>query len=398
MHIAYVLADHGIPLFGEKGACVHVQSSVGAMCALGHEVQVLAARLGSPSEGFPARYCKVQPESEPCSSPRTLDERGRKELRYMAIAEAMEARLKAAVGVDLVYERYSLWSAAGVRAARVLGVPCVVEINAPLIEEQQRYRRLVHESLARSLELEVLQGADLIVAVSAVLRECLIERGAPPERVIVAPNGVDCKAYSNMQPPRRGIADDPRIGFVGSLKSWHGIEILLDAFREIASLLPRARLIVTGDGPLRGWIEGYARGAGLQDSVEITGWLSHAQLPAALSRVDVALAPYPALDRFYFSPLKLFDYLAAGRPIVASNLGQVAEIVSHERNALLVPAGEVMALADAVLRIVRDVQLATRLAGEARRTALQHDWLLQTDRILAHDPIRYAPRAVRPVA
>lgn len=382
MRIAYVTADHGIPVFGNKGASIHIQELVNAFSALGHDVTVLASRIGERSEAIRAPVVKVR-----CGP----DARGRDTLpgetkalaneRYrLAVGGAMQQailRHHAAEPFDCLYERYSLWSTAGVRAGRSLGIPCLVEVNAPLLLEQRRYRELVLEDEAASVEAEVFSSADALIAVSEQVREYARARCDSIKRAVVVPNGVDPYRFRPQVEPARvaGVGEDAFVvGFVGSLKAWHDHEALLDAFAVLASRDPRFHLLIVGDGPTRDWIEGYVRGARLQGRVTVTGWVSYEELPALLTRADVAVAPYGRLEEFYFSPLKLFEYMAAGRPIVASAIGQVRDVIVDGTTGLLVEPGDVDGLVRAVERLFRDPRLRYSLGEEAVRSAQEYTW------------------------
>lgn len=390
MRIAYVTADHGIPVFGDKGASIHIQELVRALGNLGHEVVVLAARVGGDERPLGERVIKIRALSELAGKTASDDAATRrlaKERYYIEIAGAVERELHAlhAVGgFDLIYERYSLWSAAGVRAARALAVPCVIEMNAPLVLEQRRYRQLVLTAEAEAIEREVLSDARSIAAVSTALRNYAIDNGADPAHVFVLPNGVDTERFHPSGPVASPMpeVDAPVIGFVGSLKPWHGLDTLLDALRTLRDRDVPAHLLIVGDGPLRAWIEGYVSGAGLTDRVTLTGWVGHDAVPSLVRSVDIAVAPYPPLDDFYFSPLKLYEYLAAGRAVVASAIGQVEQAIDDGRTGLLVPAGDPSGLANALERLCRDEPLRRSLGQAAFAAAQGFTWDANARRVI----------------
>lgn len=372
MRIAYVCADGGIAVFGDKGASVHIRELAGAFCQTGNELHLLCARRGPGSADYPVDQVTAALPPH--------DDRAGKERGHMATASAIEARLVALHRdwpFDMIYERYSLWSAAGVRAARRLAVPVVVEVNAPLVSEQAEFRALVLAEDARAIEAEVFGHADALAVVSDDLVPYVTARGARPHRVQVIRNAVDTARFTPRVPPAQVpciAADAFVVGFSGSLKAWHGVETLLPAFRALRDRLPRAHLLVLGEGPLKAWIEGYAAGAGLAEAVTLTGWVGHDVLPALLARMDVATAPYPAAEGHYFSPLKLYEYLAVGRPVVASRIGQTAQVLDGTDAALLVPPGDAGALADALRQLALDPALAARLARNAAIEGRRHDW------------------------
>lgn len=380
MRIAYVSADRGIPVFGEKGASVHIQEMIRAFAKLGHEVRVIAARRGEGCD--PALHVEDVPITV------AGNDRAEKERAAMAQADAIEARLVSLWRdwpFDMIYERYSLWSAAGCRAARRLSVPVVTEINAPLLLEQAAYRTLVCEQEARAIEAEVLAGSYALAAVSRQVGRYLTKAGAEASRVHVIGNAVDTGRFHPGVPPTAlpGVAPDAFVvGFTGSLKMWHGVDTLLQAFRELRDRDPRAHLLICGDGPKRGWIDGFVAGAGLDDAVTMAGWVDHAALPGLIARMDVATAPYPAAEDHYFSPLKLYEYLALGRPVLASDIGQTAELLRGSEAALLVPPGDAGALARGLLGLCRDRALLERMSAEAAREGARHDWTGNAARVV----------------
>jgi len=388
MRIAYLLADHGIPVFGDKGASVHVRDFAGALDALGHQVTLFCAKRGRAEAQVPFELVKVAvpPAGVVADEGDPLAARRAKEQRYQATARAMAEKVMALhqqVPFDAIYERYSLWSTAGLEVARALGLPLVVEVNAPLLQEQQTYRRLVLRDEAEAVERAVFSRADALVVVSRPLADYVVARGADPRRVEVVPNGVDRRRFHPRVRPASLSEAEGRvvIAFAGSLKAWHGVELLFDAFRELHRRLAGLHLLVIGEGPLGEWLRGYVRGAGLQDRVTFTGWRSHDEVARLLARADLAVAPYPALDDFYFSPLKLFEYLALGKAVVASDIGQIAEVVEHGRTGLLVPPGDLAALVEALEALVVDPALRQRMGVTAATAAEAFTWEANARRV-----------------
>ena len=382
MRIAYVCADGGIAVFGDKGASVHITAMAGAFGRIGHDVRVLCAKRGTGA----AAYAVEQVAADlPLPDDRAAKERG-----HIATAAAIEARLVALHRewpFDLIYERYALWSTAGVRAGRRLGVPVIMEVNAPLVMEQAAFRQLVLEPEARAIEAEVFRGADALAVVSDELVAYVTAKGADRARVHVIRNAVDTARFTPLAAPATGLPPDAFVvGFSGSLKAWHGLDTLLPAFRDLHAVLPRAHLLVVGEGPRKAWVEGYATGAGIADAVTLTGWVGHDDLPGLIARMDVATAPYPAAEGHYFSPLKLYEYLAVGRPVVASHIGQTAQVLDGTGAALLVPPGDPKALTEALLQLAHDPALAARLSLNAAAQGRRHDWADNARAVMALMP------------
>ncbi len=389
MRIAYILADHGIAVFGNKGASVHVRELADALCRRGHETTLFCTRRGpeSPPTPFEVRKIRMTANPPPASEGGNAGQAA-KEKRYMAAAQRLAHALLEAHRIrpfDALYERYSLWSAAGVEVARETGLPLVLEVNAPLLEEQAGYRRLIHRTEAERLERKNFEQAHALAVVSREMGDYVKRKGACTDAIRIVPNGVNPAHFHPRVTQASLPGTDGRfiVAFAGSLKVWHGIEILLAAFRELVRRLAGMHLLVIGDGPLRDWMEGYVAGAGLEGCVTFTGWRPHREIPALLARADVAVAPYPRLDHFYFSPLKLFEYLALGKPVVASDTGQIREILEEGRSGLLVPPGDALALADALEHLWVDEALRHRLATAAIRRAGHFTWNRNAERIEA---------------
>jgi glycosyltransferase involved in cell wall biosynthesis len=168
------------------------------------------------------------------------------------------------------------------------------------------------------------------------------------------------------------------------MKDWHGLPVLAEAFTQLHRRCPQTRLAMVGDGPARPAMEKTLGDRGLGAAVTWHGRVSHEQIPALLAELDVAVAPYPQLDNFYFSPLKVYEYMAAGLPVVASDLGQLRQLICPGLNGLLCPAGDAAALADQLEMLAAQPQLRLRLGQAARLTVVEHhSWDRRVKDILA---------------
>jgi glycosyltransferase involved in cell wall biosynthesis len=375
MRVAYVCSDPGVPVFGTKGASVHVQEVVRVLRRLGHEVVLHTARPGGEPPAD-LRDVRVHDHGRPMAA-----DTASREHACLAADDALEAELVTALAaedVDLVYERYSLWGGAGVRAASRVGLPAVLEVNAPLVEEQATHRELVDRVAAERRVRSAVRAATATVCVSEPVAAWARARAADPRRVHVVPNGVDTDRV------RPGDARDPRaytVGFVGTLRPWHGVDDLVAAVAQLRTGVPTARLRLIGDGPGRQQLLDLSEQ--LDVPADCTGVIAPTDVPAQLHRLDVAVAPYPA-HADYFSPLKLYEYLAAGLPVVASAVGQVPDILEHGRAGLLVPPGDPAALAQALRTLALRPATARRLRSRARRLAVtRYTWQRTVERTLA---------------
>jgi glycosyltransferase involved in cell wall biosynthesis len=377
MRIAYICADPGIPVFGQKGCSIHVQEILRSLLKLGHQVSLFATRLG---EKPPADLAKISVYRLPAIP---KGERSLRETVALSVNPDLRLELELAGSFDLIYERYSLWSYSGMEYARAKGIPGILEVNAPLIEEQAKHRGLVDRESAEKVAQRVFTAASQIVAVSAPIKNYLTKY-VSAEKVYVIPNGVNRERFS---PPLLPIfptsPDTFVVGFVGSLKPWHGLSVLTDGFARLHKRVPPARLLIVGDGPERKNIEAALSAQNLQSVVHFTGAVTPEQIPGMLASMNVAVAPYPHRSDFYFSPLKVYEYMAAGLPVITSSIGQLRELIEDGVNGILCPPGDTVALANALEKLWRSPELGLRLGNTARQTVLQnHTWDAIAERIL----------------
>lgn len=331
MRIAYLLPAPGIPVQGPSGASAHARDLVGALRAE-HEVRLYAARLEDRRGHFGPTTPAI--ETGVPSWPGAL--KGWRELREVRAARRLAARVRADTlddwPVDLLIERHSLFSDAGWRLHDRLGVPWVLEVNAPPLLERKRFEEVVRPSLARRWQRSVLQAAPVVVGVSRWLVRWLREEmGCRNVRWV--PNGVTALRGDRARGRAAlGLREgEPVVGFVGSMKPWHDARQMVEVARAA-----QARLVVAGHVPA----DKLPKGA------LATGFLGPQDLADVVAALDVGLAPYPADSPPWFCPLKVLDYRAQGTPVVASDVGDVATLV--EDGGTVVPAGDTEAMVTSV--------------------------------------------------
>lgn len=379
MRILYICLDRGIPLGGTKGASIHVAEMLSAFEAEGHETAVVARCVASAqarrvfeasaAEGLgwvPGRYL-------------------RRDARELAAGPTFRGSVRRAMvefRPDLVYERYSLFRGEGRAESRRASLPLVLEVNAPLVEEERRFRGLALGPAGRRIERRVWREADLVVVPSGPLRRRV--RAVGQERVLVVPNAVDVAVFS---PSPRGAEVRSRLGldgrfvvaFAGSLKGWHDLESVVEAVAR----LPKKRmasLLVVGDGPERPSLEARAESLGVD--VRFTGAVPHCEVPVHLAAADAGVAslpPDPALD--YFSPLKAMEYLACGLPIVVAEAGDLGSL-AEAGVALAYRPGDPGDLAANLEMLASDSSLRERLAATGPPFAASRTWRAAARQVL----------------
>jgi glycosyltransferase involved in cell wall biosynthesis len=263
-----------------------------------------------------------------------------------------------------------------VEHARRQGWPSVLEVNAPLPEEQSRHRRLVDRAGAVRLSRRAFRAADLVYAVSRPVADW-VEELCPGRSVPVVPNGVDAAAFAaTSDPPTGGV-----LAFTGTFRPWHGVDLLVEAAGRLVRDPedPGTSLLLVGDGPALP--PALDRAADLGVPVRATGAVAPAEVPGLLATAEVGVAPYPAGDH-YFSPLKLGEYLAAGLATVAADVAGLSEHVAHGREALLVPPGDLAALTVALRSVRDDPYLRAALGAAGRHAAGRMSWQAVVDRLV----------------
>ena len=375
--IAYVSADPGVPVFGNKGCSVHVQEVVRAMVATGAQVDLFAVRLGGPPpRGFESVSVL------PIELDRDVPELEARERECMAASERIAAALDEKPEYDLVYERYSLWSAAGMEFASRRSIPGVLEVNAPLIDEQADHRGLVDRAAAEVLATRSFSAATVLCAVSRGVADYLERFGVDRDQIRVVPNGVDPTRFGSPLGEAAGEGTFT-VGFVGTLKPWHDLDTLSRAFRNLYADAPNARLLIVGDGPERRMLSDRLSRWGIGASAHFTGLVSPDEIPGWLARMDVGVAPYGAGAGFYFSPMKVLEYMAASLPTVASRIGGLPEWIVPGETGLLYEPGNADELCAALERLRRAPRLRADLGARARKCVeREHTWEGVVSRVL----------------
>ncbi|MDE2515497.1 MAG: glycosyltransferase family 4 protein [Rhodospirillales bacterium] len=365
-----ILYSHRIQ--SRDGQSVHVEALIAALRAQGHEVQVVGpgfyerADFGGESRLVAAIRARL---------PAMLGEIA--EILYNIPATRRLDAACRAFRPDAIYERYNLYYLAGLRVARRHRLPLLLEVNAPIAAERARFGALALRRIARLLENRVWRGAARVLAVTEVLKQDIVATaGLDPARVAVIHNGIHPEAFADLarDPGREGRIV---LGFVGFVRGWHGLDTVIAQMGSGSSGSGASEhdtalsLVVVGDGPARPALEAQAAAAGLAGRVRFTGLAPRAQIPALVAGFDIALQPSAVA---YASPLKIFEYMAAGCAIVAPDQPNIREILADGETALLFAPGDAAAMWQAVRRLAGDAALRTRLGDAAKAEIAARDF------------------------
>jgi glycosyltransferase involved in cell wall biosynthesis len=295
-----------------------------------------------------------------------------------------ERRILGTSPPDVMLVRARLLTASFLVTARRLGLPVVLEVNAPVLESSVYKREYFHlPYIPSALERWQLAAADAITVVSSSLKSYFVDRyRLPPAKLTVVPNGADVTRFRPDVVPDpirwRGDGTGPIVGFVGSFQEFHGVDMLARMIDRVARERPRVRFVLVGD---ENKAEALRPTIGrLGDRVFLAGRVPHHRVPALVNAFDIGVLPETA---FYCSPLKVVEWMAAGRAIVAPRYGSLTDLIDHEVEGLLFPPRDEDALLAAVLQLVDDAERRRTLGAAARKRAVASlTWRANAQRVI----------------
>jgi len=374
MRLLYVAVDQRIP--GTLGGSIHVQAVAEGLARLGHEVHV-AAQGEETTSGvvFGESRAKTTPEVVSFTLHAMSPPLGRPQLRWAR--RGAITRLAREIGAEAIIERYYNFGGEGILSARRLGVPAVLEVNAPVVDypgsDKARLDRMLGVEPMRRWRDRICRMTDLFVTPSAAILPDWVDR----RRVLEIEWGADVDRF---RPDAAGPLPFPRdphrvlCVFAGAFRAWHGAAHLPAALARLAAAGDtRFGAVMIGDGPERETAE---RAAGDTPGVVFTGALPHDELPACLASADIGVAPFdpdrhaPLQLGFYWSPLKIFEYMASGLPVVAPALSRLGRLVEHGREGLLYDPDDPRAL-ERTLVALADANVRRRLGTAARERVVR---------------------------
>jgi glycosyltransferase involved in cell wall biosynthesis len=364
MRILYAAIDQTVP--GTKGGSVHVRAVAEGLAALGHEVHVLVAPGDGPFPGGRVRWMPMRPPL------------GLNQLRWLRARQVR--RITERLRPDVVIERYYNFAGEGILAGNAAGAVTVLEVNAPVIDYRGSSKALLDRALIvepmRRWREHLCRRSDVIVTPNAAI----LPGDTPPSKVLELEWGADTDRFRHDAVGPEPFSRPPGVVaiFAGAFRPWHGAVHLVRALKLIrAERRERISAVFVGDGPELPTVRAEAEGL---DGATFTGAVKHEDMPGYLAAADIGVAPFdvdahpPLSLGFYWSPLKIFEYMATGLPVVAPHVGRIPALVEHEREGILYDAASRDGLASALARLT-DPVLRQQLGRAARERAVRdYSW------------------------
>lgn len=383
----------------KDGQAVHIEEMIEALRQEGHEVRVVApgdstgaaAQGGSGLMGSDMGWVHRLKAMLPKAMYELM------ELAYSYVAYRKLHAVANEFRPDVIYERYNLFLLAGLMLKKRMGIPLLLEVNAPLVLERSRHSGgLALQRLARWSEGVAWRGADAVLPVTEVLADHVRAYGVPAERIEVIPNGINLAHFAQApEPPearrRLGLEGRLVLGFTGFVRDWHGVDRVI-RWMAAPGAPDQVHLLVVGDGPVRGELESLGRALHIGHRVTFTGVIDRHRVPEHVAAFDVALQPAVTA---YASPLKLMEYLVLGKAIVAPSEPNLLEVLTPGENALLFDAQQSDGLERALTCVSSDAALRDRLAQGARQTIhrLELTWAGNARRVVRRAEVALAGRS-----
>lgn len=377
------------------GQSVHLEELISAFRRLGHLVRLVGPRAFARS-AFGSEPQRLQTTRS--MIPPALYEILELCYNFIALPRLLVAVMQ--FDPDFIYERYNLYSLAGACVSRLLGLPLLLEVNAPLAAERSKYGGLVFPRLARRVEDWTWCNASAILPVTDVLARQVRSSGVRNSRIHVVPNAIDFAKFAETPAASSskellGIGAKLVVGFVGFARPWHGLQGILELLAR-PDAPPDLHALIVGEGPAIGGLRSQADKLRIAKRVTFTGLVEHSNIPRYLSAVDIALLP-ACVE--YCSPLKLFEYMMLGKAIVAPDQPNIREVLTHGTSALLFPPQIPQSMAEAVLVLANDTELRNQLGTAAKSLIVSRGFTWDSNAQRVTELARcLAPAKAEPVA
>lgn len=385
MRILFYSPHPELPLNLDAGPGIHMREVIRAMREAGHEVKTVIMGDEQQATISPLDNDKDSEEVKSAFKKFTppLLWQTAKDYKLLREDERGYDHLKAAIQQwkpDFIYERGYYLMTSGVRAASEFGLKHMLEMNAPYPEERMSMEgKSIYGNKALAAEQLQIESTDRIIAVSSALKEYVTKRlQSAAEKTVITPNAIRPEQFDRHPFRRnhirhaRGFSEDHMVvGFVGSIFPYHGVDILVNALAELAPDFPELRGLIVGNGQILQQLYDLAEKRGVKDQIVWTGSMSRHFIADHISAMDITVM---ARSNWYGSPVKIFEYGALGKAVIAPDVTPVRDVMTHEKHGLLIEPS-VSALTAALRRLLADQPLRQRLGKEWQvKVREQHTW------------------------
>ncbi len=351
-----ILYNHRVA--SKDGQYVHIEEINKAIKSLGHDIVMVAPKL-SDEASFGSDSGLVSKLKQ--RLPKAVYEVLEFLYSFVAFFKVIYTILK--TKPDVMYERYNLFFLGGIWAAKLCNIPLLLEVNSPLFEERDEYGGIALKRFARWTEYYAWRNADTVLPVTQVLANYIKKAGVPDSKIEVIPNGVELSRFNpalfNERKPE--LEGKCVVGFVGFCREWHHLD------KVMRSLASQQRddiiFLLVGDGPVLEELKQLAIELEFDKQFISTGLVKRENLPYWLSQIDIALQPAVTP---WASPLKMIEYLAMGKAILADDSPNIKELLTHNQDSLLFPSGDINAMTESLIQMVDNPVLVQTLSANAK--------------------------------
>lgn len=293
--------------------------------------------------------------------------------------------------VDLVFQHNHDFNFGASLIKSRNGIPTFIHCDGVEYWIKKNWGKLYLGSLLKWAEEIQWNSADRIFVVSKKIQEQLSKHGVDEKKIIVSPNGVDTdffkptKKNESLQKKLNIKAGDFVCAFAGSFGHWHGVDTIASSLKFLKGQIPNIKFLIIGDGDLRPQLDEIIKRDKVEDNVVFTGVIDYRLIPTYLNLADILMTPCKSNDDdsgFFNSPIKLFEYMALEKPIVATSVGQQSEVLDNGKLGELIPERQPEKLAESIFKIYLDYEFYREVAKNARIKCLTtYDWRNNIQRI-----------------
>lgn len=375
MKVLYSLPHPGDSLSVERAGHIgRANALLRGLEELGHDVVRVEASGAKPALAAVSAYRRILKDRIPRAIALPLRDAGR--VRHGKRHAARLIELTREHRPDIILETHLAFMLSGCLASKATGIPLVVEDIAPAWEEERVYGAGLKKT-ARQVYGRVTEQAGLLVAVNETIKSYLRQEGVAEKKIAVVENGIDSRFCAGAVDGARrraeyGIGgDETAIVFVGSFQPYHRVDLLIEAFARIAPVGP-AKLLLVGDSSLSERAKSLAKAHGIDDRTIFAGRVPSTDVASFVAAADICVMP---ATNDYGNPMKMYEYMALGKPVVAPDKPPIREIATHDVDALLFPQDDVAALSAALKALIDDGGLRQRLGARTRERVSDCTWL-----------------------